>query len=99
MIRSSSLNCCCAALSITSLLAGCANPQPDYGPFPSNYDEIIHSYLHTHLKDPYSIQEPAVCWPHKWRVRIRLAFLRDVQLKEQLRRVHWPKNVFGDNRR
>jgi hypothetical protein len=51
------------ALAVFALfLSGCAAPTPeeiaraDYGTYPSNYEQIIKSYLSTVLKDPSSAE-------------------------------------------
>jgi hypothetical protein len=46
--------------------SGCAAPtgmKADAGPHPENYEEIIKTYLHDHLKDPYNVQELTITKP------------------------------------
>jgi hypothetical protein len=45
-------------------LSACVGAGDDPGPFPDDYQEIIKSYLHDNLKDPYSVQDLSISSPN-----------------------------------
>jgi hypothetical protein len=67
---------------LATILGGCArhSPRPptvyeptqkernaaDYGPYPSNYKQLITDFFQTRLKDPLSAQYRYVGEPFKW---------------------------------
>ena len=58
-----------------ALLIGCAefpnakqNASADHGPYPTNYEEIVHQWISKTFFDPYSIRDLAIEKPTKgWR--------------------------------
>src|SRR5947209_7164870 len=63
------------SLLLAVLLAGCAAaPAPskqqtaaaDYGPYPSNYREIVNAWIKHSMKDPYSVRDVQVGVPEKF---------------------------------
>jgi hypothetical protein len=60
---------------MSALLAGCAsmpnaaeNAAADHGPYPGNYEGIVHTWISKTFFDPHSIQDLAIEKPTKgWR--------------------------------
>ena len=60
------------AAALFVLLSGCASlPSPqeaataDYGPMPTNYEDIVKNYYGNTLKDPYSVQYQNISFPRQ----------------------------------
>jgi len=57
---------------MSALLIGCAsfpsaqqNTAADHGPYPQNYQEIVHSWISKTFFDPYSVQDVQISSPTK----------------------------------
>jgi hypothetical protein len=61
---------------IAALVAGCATPpapqevaSANYGPYPSNYKEIVQGWIKQRFRDPYSIRDLKLGVPEKYWVQ------------------------------
>jgi uncharacterized protein YceK len=60
------------SLMIALALAGCAempsatkNASADHGPYPSNYEQVVHDWIAQTFFDPHSIQDLTIAQPAK----------------------------------
>ena len=48
---------------LPAAIGACAANSSDPGPYPSDYEDIVKSFLHSSLKDPYSIRDLSITPP------------------------------------
>jgi hypothetical protein len=84
------------ALIVALALAAvaCAGKIDDPGPYPDSYEQIIKDWLHTHLKDPYSIRDLSIGHPMEGSVWTGLLYHGAVPAWRSCTRLN-SKNSYG----